>query len=212
MVIVYTGTENLKRRNRYRDGKIFSSVEKFRQSDVGDLGAGVYTDKNKYRASLYGKYVFMLDLDDDLLLKVKSVYDPETIACKWLVPYFFDEKERMKTISSRYTVEEKIKFANEIRKVCLRRGYHGIIDDSGEVVLFSNKPIKTFKEVTKQNILKFDALSKGDRVYVSNPELKSYSQEGIIKVLQLDNALVELGKRKRWLSVMNIDKKKMRYI
>ena len=199
-MVVYTGTDLRDRRDIYRNGTFFTEQSSFK-SDAGDFGSGVYLDKNNHRASLYGKYIFKLNLDTNMLLKVKDMYDDKTVPI-WLRDYLYDKDGRVKTIHD----EDNLKTAKTITRVVLDHGYHGIIDGSGEVVLFSDKPIRTFKEVTKPDTLKFDILKKGDFVYISNKKLKTFGERGKIEYLTNNQALVNFGKTKKVFRIENVEK------
>ena len=209
-IVVYTGTDLRGRRDTYRKGTFFAEQSSFK-NDVGDFGSGVYLDKNNFRASLYGKYIFKLKLDESMLLKIGNVYNDKDIPI-WLKSYLYDENGKIKTIESLSSTmvdsdEYKLNAAKEITKAVLNRGYHGIIDGSGEVVLFSDKPIRTFKEVTKPNTLKFDILQKGDFVHISNKKLKTFGERGKIEYLTNNQTLVNFGESKKWFNIKNVEKK-----
>mgnify|MGYP001282417624 CR=1 FL=1 len=199
-MVVYTGTDLKDRRDIYRIGTFFSEQSSYK-SDAGDFGSGVYLDKNDHRASLYGKYIFKLKLDMNMLLKVKDMYDDKTVPI-WLRDYMYDKNGRVKTIHD----EDNLKTAKDITRVVLDHGYHGIIDGSGEVVLFSDKPIIKSEEVTKPNTLKFDILKKGDFVYISNKKLKAFGERGKIEHLTNNQTLVNFGKIKKWFNIKNVEK------
>ena len=200
-MVVYTGTDVRDRRDVYRKGMFFSEQSSYK-SDAGDFGSGVYLDKNDHRASLYGKYIFKLKIDKSQLLKIKSMYIEEDVPV-WLRSYMYDKNGKMKTISE----EDNFKIAKEITKAVLNHGYHGIIDGSGEVVLFSDKPIIKSEEVTKPNVLKYDSLHKGDSIYISNKKLKTFGEKGTVEYLTNNQTLVNFGESKKWFNLKNVEKK-----
>jgi len=217
--VFYTGTDHRGRIHSYRKGEFFSEPNGVIQKDAGDFGAGVYFDGNKFRASLYGKHIFRVEVDLSKILVIPNPYDERRVAhiASFLFNALFECRRReypkgkwgwyMQTIHG--SAEQRWKASKRVTYLCKEKGYLGIMTtiDHNELVLFSNDPIISFEEVTKPEILAFDILQdkKGYRVKVSNPDLKSYGFEGVIEFVTEYQVKVRFPMRSIWLKGVNVE-------